>query len=226
MQARHPPAPVRTEALQHQPAVFRTSCRKSRDSCLVSRDSWKTLPAAARTVLSSRVGASPTGADGVFVPDNGVITFNLNRLPGQKKTEALQYQRALFRTSCLKKAVIRVSCLVFRENLAGRGTGGPVVSRRRVPDGCGWGFRSRQRRHHFQPKPPLPAKKKTEALQYQRALFRTSCRKKAVIRVSCLVFRGKPCRPRHGRPCRLQAARPRRARTAFSFPTTASSLPT
>ena len=35
------------------------------------------------------------------------------RRPGRKKkTEGLQYQKALFRTSCLKKAVIRVSCFV------------------------------------------------------------------------------------------------------------------
>ena len=56
------------------------------------------------------------GADGLLVPSDGVITFNLDRLFDKKKTEGLQYQKALFRTSCLKKAVIRVSCLVFREN--------------------------------------------------------------------------------------------------------------
>ena len=33
----------------------------------------------------------------------------------EKKTEGLQYQEALFRTSCLKKAVFRDSCLVFRD---------------------------------------------------------------------------------------------------------------
>ena len=64
------------------------------------------------------------GTDEVFVPGNGVITLNLNRLPAEKKTEGLQYQRALFRTSCREKAVFRVSCLVFRENLQGRGLGG------------------------------------------------------------------------------------------------------
>jgi len=66
---------------------------------------------------SSDRAACAAGSDRVFVPSNGVITFNLNRLPGQKKTEALQYQRAPFRTSWLKKAVIRKSrdsCFVFR----------------------------------------------------------------------------------------------------------------
>ena len=87
----------------------------------------------ARAALSSPAGASPTGADEVFVPSNGVITFNLHQPPTEKKTEGLQYQEALFRTSCLKKAVFRVSCLVktsnpvfrfqffvFRENLGTR----------------------------------------------------------------------------------------------------------
>ena len=66
-----------------------------------------------RAALLSPPDLAPTSADGVFVPHNGVITFNLNRLSVKKKTEALQYQRALFRTSCLKKAVIR-------ENLTGQ----------------------------------------------------------------------------------------------------------
>jgi len=62
-----------------------------------------------RAALLSPPDLSPTGADGFFVPNNGVITFNLNQPPAEKKTEGLQYQGALFRTSCLKKAVIRVS---------------------------------------------------------------------------------------------------------------------
>ncbi|MDE0165782.1 MAG: hypothetical protein OXL36_11870 [Bryobacterales bacterium] len=65
---------------------------------------------------------APTGVDEVFVPSNGVITLNLNRLPAKKKTEGLQYQQVPSeprkgRVSGLKKAVFRVSCLVFRENL-------------------------------------------------------------------------------------------------------------
>ena len=60
-----------------------------------------------RAALLSPPELAPTSADGVFVPHNGVITFNLNRPPTEKKTEGLQYQEALFRTSCLKKAVIR-----------------------------------------------------------------------------------------------------------------------
>ena len=68
-----------------------------------------------RAALLSPPDLCPTGADGVFVPSNGVITFNLNDPATEKKTEGLQYQKALFRTSCLKKAVIRVSGLVFRE---------------------------------------------------------------------------------------------------------------
>ena len=43
------------------------------------------------------------GVDEVFVPNNGVITLNLNRLPTEKKTEGLQYHKG------------RDSCLVFRE---------------------------------------------------------------------------------------------------------------
>ena len=46
-----------------------------------------------RAALPSPSDLSPTDADGVFVPNNGVITFNLNRPPTKKKTEGLQYQR-------------------------------------------------------------------------------------------------------------------------------------
>ena len=65
---------------------------------------------------------APTSADRVFVPNNGVITLNLNRPPTEKKTEGLQYQQVpneprKSRVSGLKKAVFRVSCLVFRESL-------------------------------------------------------------------------------------------------------------
>ena len=109
---------------------------------------------------------SPTGADGFFVPNNGVITLNLNRLPTKKKTEGLQYQQVpneprKGRVSGLKKAVFRVSGLVFRENLGiraglrlapgngrvsglgsrkylkSRDLGDFVVSSRRVLDGRG-----------------------------------------------------------------------------------------
>ena len=119
-----------------------------------------------RTALSSPAGTSPTGADGVFVPNNGVITLNLNHPPTEKKTEGLQYQQVpneprKGRVSGLKKAVFRVLCLVIRENLgirAGlrlapgnglvsglgsrkylkrRGLGGFAVASRRVPDGRG-----------------------------------------------------------------------------------------
>ena len=42
---------------------------------------------------------TPTGADGVFVSHNGVITLNINRPPTEKKTEGLQYQEATIRQS-------------------------------------------------------------------------------------------------------------------------------
>ena len=75
-----------------------------------------------RAALVSPPDLDPTGADGVFVLSNGVITLNLNRFPTKKKTEGLQYQRAPYeprksRVSGQKKAVFRVSCLVIRENL-------------------------------------------------------------------------------------------------------------
>ena len=75
-----------------------------------------------RAALVSPPDLAPTGADGVFVPNNGVITLNLNQPPAEKKTEGLQYQQVpneprKGRVSGLKKAVFRVSCLVFRENL-------------------------------------------------------------------------------------------------------------
>ena len=111
-------------------------------SCLV-----KTLAALARAVLLSLAGTSPTGVDEIFVPSNGVITLNLNRPPAKKKTEGLQYTKG------------RDSCFVSRENLEGRGPGGSFVSSRRVRDGRGWAFCSRQRRHHSQPK-PAPGRKK------------------------------------------------------------------
>ena len=66
--------------------------------------------AVAWAALLSPAGVSPTGADEVFVPSNGVITLNLDQIPTEKKTEGLQYQEALFRTSCRKKAVFRDSC--------------------------------------------------------------------------------------------------------------------
>ena len=71
-----------------------------------------------RAALMSPPDLSPTGADEFFVPNNGVITFNLNQHPTETKTEGLQYQ----------KAVIRVSCFVFRENLGIR------AGLRRAPD--------------------------------------------------------------------------------------------
>ena len=52
-----------------------------------------------RAALPSPSDLSPTGADGFFVPNNGVITFNLNRPPTEKKTEGLQYQKAVIRDS-------------------------------------------------------------------------------------------------------------------------------
>ena len=74
-----------------------------------------------RAALSSPPGASPTGVDEVFVPSNSVITLNINRPPAEKKTEGLQYQQVpneprKSRVSGLKKAVFRVSGLVFRES--------------------------------------------------------------------------------------------------------------
>ena len=79
-----------------------------------------------RAALPSPPGASPTGVDGFLVPSNGVITLNLNRLPSEKKTEALQYQEATIRQN-------RVSGFVMK----GRGSGGSFVSSRHVPDGHG-----------------------------------------------------------------------------------------
>ena len=46
-----------------------------------------------RAALLSLPDLAPTGADEVFVPNNGVITFNLNQLPTEKKTEGLQYKK-------------------------------------------------------------------------------------------------------------------------------------
>ena len=46
-----------------------------------------------RAALLSPPDFAPTGADGFFVPHNGVITLNINRLPAEKKTEGLQYQQ-------------------------------------------------------------------------------------------------------------------------------------
>ena len=56
-----------------------------------------------RAALPSPPDLAPTSADGFFVPSNGVITFNLNRLPAQKKTEALQYQEATIRQNRVSK---------------------------------------------------------------------------------------------------------------------------
>ena len=52
-----------------------------------------------RESLLSPPDLAPTGADGVFVPNNGIITLNLNQLPTEKKTEGLQYQEATIRQS-------------------------------------------------------------------------------------------------------------------------------
>ncbi len=52
-----------------------------------------------RAALLSPPDLAPTGADGVFVPNNGVITLNLNQPPTEKKTEGLQYQEATIRQS-------------------------------------------------------------------------------------------------------------------------------
>ena len=69
-----------------------------------------------RAVLPSPPDLAPTGADGVFVLSNGVITLNINRLPAKKKTEGLQYQQVpneprKRRVSGLKKAVFRAKPL-------------------------------------------------------------------------------------------------------------------
>ena len=75
-----------------------------------------------RAALLSPPDLSPTGADEVFVPNNGVITFNVNRPPTEKKTEGLYKSRVscFVKTSELglacasrqAKAVSRVSGLV------------------------------------------------------------------------------------------------------------------
>ena len=56
-----------------------------------------------RAALVSPPDLAPTSADGVFVPNNGVITLNINRPPTEKKTEALQYQEATIRQSRVSK---------------------------------------------------------------------------------------------------------------------------
>ena len=76
-----------------------------------------------RAALLSPPDLSPTGADGFFVPHNGVITLNLTRPLTEKKTEGLQYQQVpneprKGRVSGLKKAVIRVSCFVKTSEFA------------------------------------------------------------------------------------------------------------
>ena len=78
-----------------------------------------------RAALVSPPDLSPTGADGFFIPNNGIITFNLNRPPTEKKTEGLQYQQVpseprKSRVSGLKKACFgsRVSCFVKTSEFA------------------------------------------------------------------------------------------------------------
>ena len=68
-------------------------------SCLV-----KTLTAVARAALLSPAGASPTGADEVFVPSNGVITFNLNQPTTEKRLKGFSTNVHDLRQ--MKKAVI------------------------------------------------------------------------------------------------------------------------
>ena len=46
-----------------------------------------------RAALPSPPDLFPTGADVFFVPNNGVITLNLNQHPAKKKTEGLQYKK-------------------------------------------------------------------------------------------------------------------------------------
>ena len=64
-------------------------------------------------------------------------------------------------------AVSRVSGLMFRENLKGRGSGGSSVPTRLVPDGRGWDFVPNNGVITFNLNRP-PTEKKTEGLQYQQ----------------------------------------------------------
>ena len=78
------------------------------------------------------------GVDEVFVPSNGVITLNLEQIPAEK-TRLKGFSTNRHQTShgksikavIRKKAVIRVSCFVIRENLGIRA--GPEGTPRRAP---------------------------------------------------------------------------------------------
>ena len=101
---------------------------KGHDSCLVFREKLSDGLAAA---LPDNAGGPVNLALVAFVcamdlasRDMGIVSsvLMLSRPGRKKKTEGLQYQRVpneprKGRVSGLKKAVFRVSCLVFRENL-------------------------------------------------------------------------------------------------------------
>ena len=87
-----------------------------------------------RAALPSPPDLAPTGADGVFVLNNGVSTFNLIRPPTEKKTEGLQYQQAPNVPRKKLCFVSRVSCLLKRR-LAGLGVALVGVAVRAVDAG-------------------------------------------------------------------------------------------
>ena len=82
--------------------------------------------------LLSPASASPTGADGVFVPHNGVITLNPEHIPAEKtrlkgfSTNEHHTSHGKGRVSGLQKAVIREN-LGIRAGLRGA-TGNGLVS--------------------------------------------------------------------------------------------------
>ena len=82
--------------------MIRDSCKPQRPCCRRGRSLYRERSADGKPTVSFAV-------------------LMLGRPGRKKKTEGLQYRKALFRTSCLKKAVIRVSCFVTRENLKSSG---------------------------------------------------------------------------------------------------------
>ena len=170
----------------------------------------------------SPADVSPTGVDQVFVPSNGVITLNLNQIPAEKtrlkgfSTNRYQTSHGKSRVSGLKKAVFRVSCLVFRENLgirAGlrRAPGNGLVSGlvktckavARAALSSPAGAPPTGADAVFVPcngvitlnlnRPPAEKERlkgfSTNRYQTRHGNGRVSGLKKAVFRVSCLVFR-------------------------------------
>ena len=88
---------------------FSTEKAVIRVSCFVSRENLEGRGPGG-SFFSSRRG--PDGCRWFFVPSNGVLTLNLNRLPAEKKTEGLQYQQVPIVPREWPCFVSRVSCFV------------------------------------------------------------------------------------------------------------------